>query len=161
MWAFCNNSADTRCRLAIFESEEVSAGRFLLIPALLPELLLALLMIVSRSGSRSLGRGTMIRRSSSMSDALVGGEDANGDGLVGDVFLLLFNETPELVARLFWLASEGARFMMELTAGACALTGALIRLLSGVPELELLSSSTSRGRFAGNFAAGFVGFAIT
>ena len=63
----------------------------------------------------------------------------------------------ELVPRLFWLASEGARFLIEFTADTCALAGGLIRLLSGVPELELSSSSASRGRFAGSLA----GFAIT
>ena len=155
-------SGDTRCRFATLESEYDSAGRFLPMPTLLvlPELLLALLMMVSRSCSRSRSRSRArdsTFRSSSASEALVGGEDASGDDLIGEVFLLLFKDTPELVPRLFWLASEGARFLMEFTAETCAFTGGLIRLLSGVPELELSSSSMSRGRFAGSLA----GFAIT
>jgi hypothetical protein len=71
----------------------------------------------------------------------VGGDDARGDDLVGDVFLL-FIDVDVTVPREFWLASDG-RCLSRGPASGCL---GLIRFESGVPELELESSS-SRARF--------------
>lgn len=86
--------------------------------------------------------------SCSRSEAFVGGEEARGDDLVGDVFLLL-KDDEAAVPREFTLASEGRCF--SRAAGKDCLC--LMRFDSGVPELELESSS-SRGLLTG---AGRVG----
>lgn len=64
---------------------------------------------------------------------------------------------PEPVARLLWLASDAVRALAELTGAGSGLVAGFTRFMSGVPELELSSSSASRGRFVGSL----VGFAIT
>src|SRR3569833_308035 len=86
---------------------------------------------------------------------MVGGDDAWGDDLAGDVFLDLANDRPELVPREFWLASE-----MDLCLSVWTAAGFKSRTLTrlrrgGVPELELEESSSSssiRGRFIGGLA---------
>lgn len=87
----------------------------------------------------------------SRSEAFVGGEEARGDDLVGEVFLLL-KDDEAAVPRELTLASEGRCF--SRAAGNDCLC--LMRFDNGVPELELESSS-SRGLLAG---AGRVGALI-
>lgn len=97
-----------------------------------------------------------------MSDAFVGGDAAKGEDFMGDVFLALDTDAVDTLPRPFWLASEPVRgfvedVLTELTVVVGALAPALTRLLSGVPELELSSSSVVRCRFP----AALVGLATT
>lgn len=91
--AFVTISADTAFRFAAGAAATSSALRFLL-----------------TGGREGIGRS-----SSERSDALVGGEDANGDDLAGDVLLFLGT------SRGTWRVSAGRLFTGWLGNGALAL----------------------------------------
>ena len=70
------------------------------------------------------------------------------------MFLLLYEWLDDVVAREFWLASEGRCLRaVEFGRGLGASLGLVSRLARGAPELELLSSS-SLGLFGAVLAAG-------
>jgi len=84
-----------------------------------------------------------------MSEAFVGGEDASGDDLVGDVFLFLVWDGAG--SRGACRGASKGRFLSGCAGSGCFV---LIRWDRGVPELELESSSSIR-RFGAGFEAGF------